>query len=80
MLLWLLASFNLFRLRKSTGETKTRGKLEGFPLCHGECTGAPEKQGPMKGQWWFFHPLIKPYFLGNLFLEQCLDKALDNGG
>lgn len=41
---------------------KNTGKLEGFPLCHGESTGAPEKQGPYEGTMVVFSSLDKALF------------------
>ena len=61
MLRWLLESFNLFRQEKHRGKKNT-GKLEGFALCHGESTGAPEKQGPYEGTMVVFSSLDKALF------------------
>ena len=56
------SSLSICSGRKSTGEKKNTGKLEGFALCHGESTGAPEKQGPYEGTMVVFSSLDKALF------------------
>ena len=42
---------------------KTPENLKDSLCVMGNPPGHPRNKAPMKGPWWFFHPLIKPYFL-----------------